>query len=58
MELYSLQRCQAKTWISIWKTPKSDRESFYKLFGKDADLFPEDIDEISFRKKTLYKKGE
>lgn len=58
VELYSLQRCQAKTWISIWKTPKADRESFYKLFGKDADLFPEDIDEISFRKKTLYKKGE
>ena len=57
VELYSLQRCQAKTWISIWKTPKADRESFYKLFGKDADLFPEDIDEISFRKKTLYKKG-
>lgn len=57
VELYSLQRCKSKTWISMWKTPKVDRENFYNLFGKD-DLFPEDIDEISFRKKILYKKGE
>lgn len=58
VELSSLQRCKANTWVSIWKTPLAERKEFYKLFGKDADLFPEDIDEISFRKKILYKKGE
>lgn len=58
VELSSLQRCKANTWLPIWKTPLAERKEFYKLFGKDADLFPEDIDEISFRKKILYKKGE
>ena len=33
-------------------------KEFNKLFGNNADLYPEDIDEIIFRKKTLYKKGE
>lgn len=58
VELSSLQRCKANTWLPIWKTPLAERKEFYSLFGKDADLFPEDIDEITFRKKTLYKKGE
>lgn len=58
VEIFSLKQCRAKTWVPIWKTPKADRVSFYKLFGRDTDLFPEDIDEIIFRKKTLYKKGE
>lgn len=58
VELYCLQRCKANTWISMWKTPLAERKEFYNLFDKDADLFPEDIDEITFRKKTLYKKGE
>ena len=58
VELSSLQRCKANTWLPIWKTPLAERKEFYNLFGKDADLFPEDIDEITFRKKTLYKKGE
>lgn len=58
VELFCLQRCKANTWISMWKTPLAERKEFYNLFGKDANLFPEDIDEIIFRKKTLYKKGE
>lgn len=58
VELSSIQRCKANTWLPIWKTPLAERKEFYKLFGDNTDLFPEDIDEITFRKKTLYKKGE
>ena len=58
VELASLKNCKSKNWIYLWRTPLSEKKEFYNLFGKDADLFPEDIDEITFRKKTLYKKGE
>ena len=58
IELYALKNCKSNTWILMWKTPLSERKEFHKLFGKNVDLFPEDIDEITFRKKTLYKKGE
>ena len=58
VELASLKNCKSKNWIYLWRTPLSERKEFHKLFGTNADLFPEDIDEISFRKKILYKKGE
>ena len=54
----NLRICKSKTWIPIWRSPKADRASFTSTFGSSVDLFPEDIDEIIFRKKTLYKKGE
>ena len=55
---YNLKICKSKQWIPMWKTPASERKEFHKLFGNSADLFPEDIDEIIFRNKVLYKKGE
>jgi hypothetical protein len=58
VELGSLKNCKSKHWIYLWRTPLPERKEFYNLFGKNVDLFPEDIDEIIFRKKTLYKKGE
>ena len=55
---YNLKVCKSKQWIPMWKTPLSEKKEFHKLFGNNADLFPEDIDEILFRNKVLYKKGE
>jgi hypothetical protein len=55
---YNLKVCKNKQWIPMWKTPAPDKKEFNKLFGNNADLYPEDIDEIIFRKKTLYKKRE
>ena len=54
----NLQRCHAYEWISMWKCPKKDKDSFKQTFGPNADLYPEDIVEILFRNKTIYKRGE
>lgn len=51
-----LKNRKPKEWISMWECSKADRDSFYETFG-NSDLFPEDIDEIIFRNKILYKKG-
>lgn len=54
----SLKKCHAYEWISMWKCSKKDRDSFEKTFGSRAGLYLEDIVEILFRNKTIYKKGE
>lgn len=54
----NLKRCHAYEWISMYDCSKQDRDSFEKTFGPRADLYPEDIVEILFRNKTIYKKGE
>ena len=52
----NLKNKKPKEWIPMWNCSKADRDSFYETFG-ETDLFPEDIDEIIFRNKILYKKG-
>lgn len=53
-----LKNCSAYNWISMYNCSKKDRNNFEKTFGPRADLYPEDIVEILFRNKTIYKKGE
>lgn len=52
-----LKNCNTYEWISIYHMFKKDRDSFEQIFGND-DLYPEDIEEIIFRNKIIYKKGE
>ena len=53
-----LRTCSVYNWIYMYNCSKQDRDSFEKTFGPKADLYPEDIVEILFRNKTIYKKGE
>ena len=53
-----LKNCNAYNWISMYDCTKKDRDNFKEIFGPRADLYPEDIVEISFRNKIIYKKGE
>ena len=53
-----LKICKTYNYIPIYNCSKNDRDSFEKTFGSRADLYPEDIVEILFRNKTIYKKGE
>ena len=41
-----------------YNVSKKDRDNFKQSFGKNSDLYPEDIEEIIFRNKIIYKKGE
>ena len=58
ININNLQRCHAYEWISMWKCSKKYKDSFKQTFGPNADLYPEDIVEILFRNKTIYKRGE
>jgi len=58
IDINKLKRCSVYEWISMYQCSKQDRDSFEKTFGPKADLYPEDIVEILFRNKTIYKKGE
>lgn len=53
-----LKNCSAYNWISMYQCSKQDKDNFEKTFGPGADLYPEDIVEILFRNKTIYRKGE
>lgn len=53
----ALKICKTYEWISLYHMSKKDRDSFKQIFGND-DLYPEDIEEIIFRNKIIYKKGE
>ena len=57
ININNLKCCHTYEWISIWECAKKDRDNFEQLFGND-DLYPEDIEEIIFRNKIIYKKGE
>ena len=52
-----IKNCYSESCMSLWNTPKPDRDLFERIYGRYADLFPEDIQEIYFRNKTIYKKG-
>lgn len=54
----SIMNCSPKTWIHLWDCPKYDRDLFESIYGRSADLYPEDIDEIIYRNKPIYKRGE
>lgn len=54
----TIKNCYSKNSISIWYSPKPDRDLFDKTYGRSAYLYPEDIEEIYFRNKLVYKKGE
>ena len=58
IDINKLKRCSVYEWISMYDCSKQDRDNFEKTFGPRADLYPEDIVEILFRNKTIYKKGE
>jgi hypothetical protein len=53
----NLKCCETYEWISMYNMSKKDRDSFKQIFGNDY-LYPEDIEEIIFRNKIIYKKGE
>lgn len=53
-----LKNCRAYNWIPMYKVSKKDRDNFKQSFGKNSDLYPEDIEEIIFRNKIIYKRGE
>lgn len=54
----SIMNCSPKTFIHLWDCPKYDRDLFESIYGRSANLYPEDIDEIFYRNKTIYKRGE
>lgn len=54
----SIMNCSPKTFIHLWDCPKYDRDLFESVYGRNADLYPEDIEEIIYRNKTIYKRGE
>lgn len=58
IDTHWLKNCSAYNWISMYQCSKKDRDSFEEIFGPNADLYLEDIVEILFRNKTIYKKGE
>ena len=53
----ALKICKTYEWISLYHMSKKDRDSFKQIFKNDV-LYPEDIEEIIFRNKIIYKKGE
>lgn len=55
----AIKRCNPKSFISLYiNLSKPDRDLFESTYGRRAKLYPEDIDEIIYRNKTIYKKGE
>lgn len=53
-----IDNCNPEVYIWLHYIPKPDRDLFEKTYGKHVNLYPEDIDEIFYRNKTIYKRGE
>ncbi len=53
---YEAQTLRRAEWgyYSAWDMAKQERDEFEKLFGRSADIHPEDIVDISYRGKSLY----
>ena len=59
ISINAIKNCNPKCFISLYcGCSKFDRDLFESIYGRSADLYPEDIDEIIYRNKTIYKRGE